>query len=148
MRRVAPFFVAVALLSGCKDYGIYDPDRRFFEGYYTYAGTVEGRFGHTISGEIIIERQRGGVADVWIDWTYYELGEPLFRIVSDFPALADVDPDGDIDFEFEGELLLYGEIVWFRLIHDGRLSRRAIHGDWLLETDLPSTDYGSFTASR
>lgn len=147
MRR-AVLLAAIALLAGCSDYDVYGPDRHDFEGYYTYAGTVEGRFGHTVTGEIVITRQYRGEADVSIDWTYWEHGEPIFRIVTDYPAVADLDRDGYITFDFEGELYLHGRPAWFRLTHDGRLSGRTIYGEWRLRTDLPSTDYGSFTATR
>ena len=137
------------LLAGCRDYSIYDPDgRRYVEGYYSYAGTVAGRPGHTVSGEIVITRQYRGEAEVDIDWTYYDRGEPLFRITSRIPAVAEIDRRGGIWFEFEGDLFLYGRRTWFRLTHDGWVEGRTIYGDWRLDTDLPSTDRGSFTARR
>jgi hypothetical protein len=148
MRRAALLTAALLVLTGCNDYGIFGPGGRRFEGYYTYAGAVEGRFGHTVAGELIIGDTYGGRADVSIDWTYYEHGDPIFRIRTDYPAVADLDSDGYIEFDFDGELFLYGQPVWFRLSHEGRLSGRTIYGDWRLRTDLPTTDYGSFTATR
>ncbi len=150
MRRATPIFIALLLplVAGCHDYGIFGPGYRDFEGYYTYVGVVENQFGHTVAGEVVVSRQYGDRADVAIDWTYYDRGEPLFRIRTDRPAVADIDRDGDIRFDFEGNLSLYGQRVWFRLTHDGYLSGRTIRGDWRLRTDLPTTDYGSFEARR
>lgn len=148
MRRAILLSLSLLLLAGCRDYDVFGPGGRNFEGFYSYAGTVDDRFGHTIAGEIIITRQYGGRADVEIDWIYYERGQPIFEIRSDRPAVADLDRYGRISFEFEGELFLYGDPVWFTLSHDGRLEGRSLFGEWRLRTDLPTTDYGSFTASR
>lgn len=148
MRRLSLLPAVLLLFAGCNDYGVFDPDYPYIEGYYDYVGGVDGRYGHSVEGVVRIDHQRGDRADVSIDWTYYEYGQPIFTIVSDYPAIADVDRDGDVYFEFEGELDFYSRPVWFRLTHDGWIQGRTMYGDWRLQTDLPTTDRGEFTARR
>jgi hypothetical protein len=148
MRSVTLLLVALLLSAGCSDYDVFGPGGRDFEGFYDYTGDVDEHFADEVNGEIIVSRQYGDRAEVVIDWTYYESGAPLFRIRTDRAAIADLDRYGNISFDFEGELFLYGRTTWFRLSHDGRLDGRTIYGDWRLRTDLPSTDIGSFSARR
>jgi hypothetical protein len=148
MRRALILSLSLPLLAGCSDYDVIGPGGRNLEGSYSYAGAVDDHFGHTIAGDLVITRQFGDRADVSIDWIYYERGQPIFEIRTDRPAVADLDRYGRIYFEFEGEMFLHGDIVWFRLIHDGRLDHQSLHGEWRLQTDLPTTDRGSFTARR
>jgi len=142
--------LTVALLMGaaCSDYDVFGPGGRRFEGFYDYVGNVDGKFGDRVEGEIVISRQFGDRAEVAIDWTYFERGDPIFRIETDVPAIADLDRYGNIVFDFEGDLFLYGRDTAFFLSHEGELDGRSLYGDWYLETDLPSTDFGSFTARR
>jgi hypothetical protein len=149
MRRALLLSVALPLLlASCRDYDVYGPGGRRVEGYYTYAGTVSGKPGHTVVGELVISRQYGREAEVHLDWTYYDRDGPLFDIRTDVPAIAVIDGYGRIDFDFEGDLFLYGRRTWFRLSHDGRIDGRTIYGDWRLRTELSTTDRGAFTASR
>lgn len=143
------FVLALALLplAGC-DWDFYGVDRRDFEGVYNLAGTVDGELGDAVVGSLTITRQRGGRADVTIDWSYLDRGDEIIRIETDTPAEADLDGDGDIDFEFVGELFIDGEWWPFRLTHDGRLRGNTMNGFWRLTTDLPTDDSGSFTARR
>ena len=143
--RVVPLFFVVAL-AGCED--VYGIGGRDFEGFYSYAGTVDDAIGDAVVGEVTITRQRGRYADVSIDWSYIDNGEEVIRIQTEIPAEADLFSDGDIYFVFEGELFTDGEVVDFRLEHDGRLRGRTITGWWRLTTGLPTDDEGSFTASR
>ncbi|MGH7502527.1 MAG: hypothetical protein ACREL7_12310 [Longimicrobiales bacterium] len=123
-------------------------DGRDFEGVYSLAGTVDGELGDAIVGTITVTRQRGGRADVTVDWSYLDRGVEIIHITTDTPAEADLDSDGDIDFEFFGDLLIDGEYWGFQLTHEGRLRGGTMHGFWRLTTDLPTDDSGSFTADR
>jgi hypothetical protein len=143
-------FIALATLligvAGCDDViGIGNHD---FEGFYSFAGTVDDEIGDAVIGTFSITRQRGGRADVSIDWSYLDNGQEIIVITTDSPATADLDSDGDIFFEFEGELFIDGDWYAFRLTHDGRLRRGVMTGGWELSTGLPTTDSGTFTAQR
>lgn len=144
--RVLPVFL-LPFLAACDDdpFGI---GRNDFEGFYSYAGTVDEAAGDAVVGTITITRQRGGTALVSIAWTYVDNGEPIIEITTDSPAVANLGPDGLIDFEFEGDLFTNGEVVWFSLRHEGRLRGRTMTGFWDFDTGLPTTDRGSFTARR
>ena len=148
MRSATLLSVALLLCAGCSDYDVFGPGGRHFEGFYDYRGDVDDHFTDRVDGDIVVSRQYGDRAEVVIDWTYYEGGDPLFRIQTDRAAIADLDRYGNISFDFEGDLFLYGRTTWFRLSHDGRLDGRTIFGEWSLRTDLPSTDFGSFSARR
>jgi hypothetical protein len=137
--------LATFATTSCSD--AFGPDRDF-EGFYSYAGTVDDAFGDAVSGTITITRQRGNRADVTIDWSYFDRGVEIVRIVSETPAVADISDSGRIEFEFEGELRSNGDFVDFRLIHEGRLRRNTIEGEWELRTDIPTTDFGAFIARR
>jgi hypothetical protein len=143
------FALALAALpfTAC-NWDVYGIDGRDFEGVYSLAGTVDGEYGDAIVGTLTITRQRGGRADVTIDWSYLDRGVEIIHIETDTPADADLDSDGDIDFEFVGDLYIDGEWWPFRLRHDGRLRGNTMNGFWQLTTDLPTTDAGSFTARR
>lgn len=143
--RAALLLTAVLLLAGCDD--VFGPDRDF-EGFYSYAGTVDDAAGDFVAGDIRIFDERRRSARVDIDWEYFDAGDPILRIRSDRPALADIDSDGRIFFEFEGDLFIDGEVTWFRLTHRGRIRGRTLTGTWRLETDLPTDDRGTFTARR
>jgi hypothetical protein len=139
--------LAILPLAAC-DWDVYGVDDRDFEGVYNLAGTVDGELGDAIVGSFTITRQRGGRADVTIDWSYLDRGEEIIRIETDSPAEADLDRDGYIDFEFVGDLFIDGEWWAFRLTHDGRLRGNTLNGFWRLTTELPTDDAGSFTARR
>ena len=145
MRAALLLPLSLLLLTGCHD--VFGPDDRF-EGFYTYAGTVDDAVGDAVVGSIWIDDERRNTAEVTIDWEYLDLGESVLRIRSDRAAIAEVDRDGFIEFEFQGDLFIDGEVAFFRLIHVGRLRGRTLTGDWHLETDLPTNDRGSFTARR
>jgi len=121
---------------------------RDFEGYYSYAGTVDNEAGDAVVGTFTITRQRGDRAEVAIDWSYLDRGQEIIRITTDQPAIADLERDGDIYFEFEGELWIDDGWVAFQLVHDGRLRAGTMTGWWELWTGLPTTDGGTFTARR
>jgi hypothetical protein len=144
--RAALLLSAALLLTGCDD-DIFGPDRDF-EGFYSYAGTVDDASGDFVAGDIWIDDERSRTARVSIDWEYFDRGEAILRIRSDRSAIADIDEDGWISFEFEGDLFIDGEVTYFRLWHRGRIHGRTITGDWHLETDLPTDDGGTFTARR
>jgi hypothetical protein len=146
MRRVLLIPVAVLALSACDDDG-FGPGEDF-QGSYSYEGNVDGRPGHYIEGDFRISRQRNNTAEVTIDWEYFDQLGSVVRIQSEVPAIADIDSFGNIRFDFEGDLFIDGQRVFFRLEHDGQLSGRTIFGDWRLTTALPTTDRGSFTARR
>jgi hypothetical protein len=147
MRAALLLSASLLLLTGCDD-DHFGPEDDWFEGYYQYAGTVEDAAGDVVAGSVWIDRQRRGTAEVSIDWEYFDRGLSVVRIRSDQPAIADIDGDDRIEFEFQGDLFLDGEVAFFRLIHVGRLHGRTLTGDWWLETDLPTDDRGSFTARR
>jgi hypothetical protein len=147
MRRALLIPAFVLLASACSD-DVFGPGRGF-EGSYSYDGTVNGRPGHFIEGDFRITRVRGNTAEVTIDWEYFDQGFSVVRIQSDVPAIADIDSFGNIRFDFEGDLFIEGRRVFFRLEHDGQLNNNStIFGTWRLETELPTTDRGSFTARR
>jgi hypothetical protein len=148
MRRNAAVLVLAAALplAACGD--IYGVGGRDFEGFYSYAGTVDDTFGDAVAGTVTVTRQRGNRADVSIDWSYLDGGIETVRITTDSPAEAIIRSDGWIEFEFTGDLFLQHSTVFFRLTHEGQLRRNRITGDWRLVTELPTTDRGSFIAER
>jgi hypothetical protein len=146
-RRNAALIAMIAGLAGatgCTDITFGGGDD--FEGVYDYAGTVDGKPGDVVSGTVTITRQRGDPANVVIDWRYFDDGDQILRITTQSAAVADLDHDGRIRFDFEGDLFIDNRRTFFRLDHDGRLDRRTITGSWLLTTDLPTTDRGAFVA--
>lgn len=136
----------VLVVAGCDD--VIGIGNRDFEGFYSFAGTVDHEIGDAIVGTFSITRQRRHRAEVVIDWSYLDNGQEIIYISTDQPAIADLDSDGDIFFEFEGEIFLDGEWWPFRLTHDGNLRRGTMTGWWELSTGLPTTDSGTFTAQR
>jgi len=144
---LAPLLLASATTVGCTDitFGGVDDD---FEGHYDYAGTVDGKPGDVVTGTFTITRQRGDRADVTIDWRYFDDGVQILRITTQSVATADLDHDGRIEFDFEGDLFLDGLTTRFRLSHAGWLDERrgTISGSWQLTTNLPTTDRGTFVA--
>jgi hypothetical protein len=146
MRAALLLSASLVLLTGCDD-DHFGPDDDFFEGYYQYAGTVDDAAGDVVAGSVWIDRQRRGTAEVSIDWEYFDRGLSVVRIRSDQPAIADIDHNGWIEFEFQGDLFLDNQTLFFRLIHVGRLRGHTLTGDWRLVTD-ETDDTGSFTARR
>ena len=148
MRRLQLTFALLALpLAGCTRWDVFGVDRDF-EGYYSYAGTVDGIVGDAVIGSFTVTRQRAGRASVAIDWEYLERGTSVIQITTNQPADARLSSDGRITFDFEGDLYLGNDVVRFRLEHDGRLRGGTMTGFWRLTTDLPTDDGGSFTAQR
>ena len=147
--KAAPVLAILLLpaLAGCH-VDFLDTDHRNFEGFYSYAGTVDDAAGDAVIGDFTITRQRGDRAQVAIDWIYLDNGEEIIHITTDSPAIADIDSDGRIYFEFEGNLITDDGTVHFRLEHDGRLRNRTMTGFWRLVTGLPTDDTGTFTAHR
>lgn len=145
--RVLPILF-LPLLAACDDDHIFGIDRYDFEGFYSYAGTVDDAAGDAVVGSITITRQRGGTAEVSIQWTYVDNGEPIIEITTDSPALADIYDDGWIEFTFEGDLFYDDAVVEFTLWHEGELRGRTLVGNWEFDTGIPSFDAGSFTARR
>jgi len=133
-------------LTGCDD--VVGIGGRDFEGFYSFAGTVDLEPRDVVTGTFTITRQRGDRAEVTLDWSYLDDGVEIIYITTNQPAIAELQADGDIYFEFEGELDFDGDVVSFRLTHDGRLRGGRITGYWDLQTGLPSTDAGTFTAQR
>ena len=140
--------VLLPLLAACSDDGIFGIGDSDFEGFYSYAGTVDDAAGDAVVGTITVTRQRGSTALVSIEWTYLDNGEPIIEITTDSPAVADLGPDGLIEFEFEGDLFIDEDVVTFSLRHEGRLRGRTMTGFWDFATGLPTDDAGSFTARR
>jgi hypothetical protein len=144
-RFIAPAMLALTV-AGCGD--VIGIGRHDFEGFYSFAGTVDHEARDVVLGTFSITRQRGSRADVVIDWSYLDDGQEIIVITTDAPATADLDSDGDIYFEFEGDLFIDGDWYPFRLTHDGNLHRGTMTGWWELSTGLPTTDTGTFTAQR
>lgn len=144
---ITPLLLIGTASAGCTDitFGGVDDD---FEGFYDYAGTVDGKPGDVVTGSLTVTDQRGDRADVTIDWRYFDDGVQILRITTQREATADLDHDGRIEFDFEGDLFLDGISTRFRLTHDGWLDdrRHTISGSWLLTTNLPTTDRGAFVA--
>jgi hypothetical protein len=137
---------ATTVTTSCDDgFGL---DRRDYEGFYSYAGTVDDEFGDNVVGTIVITRQRRDRADVSVDWSYLDRGVEIIRITTDRSAEADLGSNGRIEFEFRGDLEDGLDLIGFRLTHQGRLRGNTIEGDWQLRTEYPSTDRGSFIARR
>jgi hypothetical protein len=145
MRRALLVPAFALLIAGC-DNDVFGPGRGY-EGFYTYAGTVEHRIGHVVVGNLWVD-QRGRRVEVDIEWEYFDNAVSVVQITSETPAIAAVDEFGNIDFDFEGDLFIDNQVVGFRLEHRGRLEGTTIHGDWRFITGLPTTDEGSFTADR
>jgi hypothetical protein len=147
MRALCAVAAAATLIAatGCGDVLGYDSD---FEGFYSYAGTVDGLSSHSVVGNVTITRQRGNRARVAIDWEYLDRSQTVVHITTDAAADAFLDDNGRIYFDFEGDLFVDGRTVFFTLSHDGWLQGRTITGDWRLVTELPTDDSGSFTARR
>jgi hypothetical protein len=145
--RILPI-VMMPFVSACGDDGIFGIGSHDYEGFYSYAGTVDEASGDAVFGTVTVTRQRGSSAQVAIEWTYLDNGEPIIDITTDSPALAHLGSDGWIDFDFDGDLYLDDEVVSFHLHHEGRLRGRTITGYWEFNTGLPTTDAGSFTARR
>jgi hypothetical protein len=148
MRRNAALWMlasATILLSACID--LSGPGRDF-EGFYSYAGTVEEAFGDAVLGTLTVTRQRGNTALVTIDWSYIDDGVESVRITTDRAAEGTITSGGWIEFEFTGDLSTSSGVVPFELLHAGRLRGNTISGTWDLFTDLPTTDRGSFIAER
>jgi len=142
---IVPAALALAV-AGCDDViGIGSHD---FEGFYSFAGTVDHEAHDAVIGTFTITRQRGRRADVTIEWSYLDDAQETIVITTDEPAVADLDSDGHMHFEFEGDLLFDDGSYPFRLIHDGRMRHGRVTGDWSLSTGLPTTDSGTFTAQR
>jgi hypothetical protein len=146
MRTAA--LLLVLPLAACNSWDVFGPGDRDFEGYYSYAGTVDGVVGDAVLGSFTVTRQRGRSAEVAIDWEYLEQNETIIHITTDRAADARISSDGRITFDFEGDLFIGGDVVRFRLEHDGRLRGNTMTGYWRLTTDLPTDDAGSFTARR
>lgn len=135
-----------ATTAACDD--VYGPGRRDFEGFYSYAGTVDDALSDNVIGSLTITRQRGSQADVSIDWSYLDNGLEVVRITTDQPAIADLRSDGRIDFEFTGDIRDGNRLIFFRLTHEGRLRGNTIEGSWRFRTEYPTTDFGRFIAHR
>lgn len=149
MRRNAAALALTAVLgttAACDD--VYGPGRRDYEGFYSYAGTVDDALGDNVIGSLSITRQRGSRADVSIDWSYLDNGFEVIRITTDLPAVADLRSDGRIDFEFTGDIRDGDRLIFFRLTHAGRLRGNTIEGSWHFRTEYPTTDVGRFIARR
>ncbi len=136
----------ITFSTACTD--VYGLGGRDFEGFYTYAGTVDDAFGDAVAGTMTVTRQRVGRADVSIEWRYLDGGVETVRITTDRAAVADIFSDGWIEFEFRGDLFTDNRIADFHLTHEGYLRADRITGSWRLITDLPTTDHGSFIAER
>ena len=145
-RSIAMSALLALTLTACDD--VIGIGGRDFEGFFSFAGTVDGEPHDTVLGTFTVTRQRGDRAEVTIEWSYIDDGEEIIYITTNQPAIADLDADGDIYFEFEGDLDFGDEIVSFRLTHDGRMRGGRITGYWDLQTGLPTTDAGTFTAQR
>ena len=145
LRKLAFAPVLVLLLAGCESaFGINDD----IEGYYSYGGTVTNSPGYSVNGDLYITGQYRDEAEADIDWYMYEGGTRILHIAAD-RVPVDVDSDGRIQFRVTGDLQLSsGRWTYFELRHEGRVSGRTIRGSWWLDTDIPSDDRGSFTASR
>lgn len=118
------------------------------EGRYSYDGTVDDAYGTYVEGELRIYQQRYDEAWADIEWYMYEGNDLIFEVVAeDVPV--DIDPGGRVRFTTFGDLRLSdGRWREFELYHDGRVRGRTLSGWWALDTDLPSTDEGRFTARR
>ena len=116
------------------------------EGYYSYAGTVDGYPGYSVNGELRITRASGSRAEATLDWYMYEGSRRVLEITAyDVPVYIS---GSTIRFETWGDLQLSSGWTEFELRHEGRFSsNRTIRGDWDLITDY-SDDSGNFTASR
>jgi hypothetical protein len=138
----APLLALV--LGGCDLTG-YDDD---VDGFYSYAGTVYDAPGYSVNGTLNIDQRNR--RDAWADVEWFMLeGSRTILEVEDWDVPVTVDSNGRVRFVVIGEMQLSdGGWVDFRLEHDGRVSGRTMRGNWELITDLPSTDRGTFSASR
>ena len=132
-------------LAGCDLALGYDDD---IGGFYDYAGTVRDAPGYSVNGQLYIDHRsrRNGYLDM--EWFMYEGSRRILEI-EDRSVPVTIDSNGRVRFTITGDLRLSdGGWTYFRLVHDGRVSGRTLRGNWELITDLPSTDRGTFSASR
>ena len=131
-------------LTGCDVTG-YDDD---VEGWYSYGGTLDGEPGYTVNGELRIHSQYRDEAYADFEWYMLEGSREIFEVFAE-DVWVDIDSGGRIRFTVRGDLQLDdGRWRDFQLEHEGRLSGSTLRGSWRLETDLPSTDEGRFSARR
>lgn len=134
-----------ALALGACDLTGYDED---ISGFYSYAGNVYNSPGYSVIGDIYIDHRSRRTAYADIEWFMLE-GTRTILEVEDNNVPVTIDSDGRIRFDVVGDMQLSdGGWTDFRLEHEGRVGSRTMRGSWELITDLPSTDRGSFTASR
>lgn len=142
-RWLATPLLAVAL-TGCDVMG-YEDD---VEGWYSYSGSVDHSYGYRVDGEVRIFGQRYDEASADIEWYMLDGDEVIFEIMAeDVPVW--IDSGGRVRFTASGDLQMSdGRWREFELDHEGRVTGRTMTGFWSLDTNLPSTDEGRFTAYR
>jgi hypothetical protein len=143
---LALLFTSTAFSAGCDALGPAED----LAGFYDYAGTVYDSPGRSVNGQLNITRPFGNEADVDVDWNFYEGGQRVVHVETSRTVPAQFESDGDIRWTVEGSLQLNdGSFTNFTLTHEGhRSGSRGLKGTWRLQTDLPSDDSGTFTATR
>lgn len=136
--------LVAAALAGCDVMG-YQED---VEGWYSLSGTVADSYGYRVDGEVRIFGQHHDEASADIEWYMLDGDQVVFDITAEGVPVW-VDAGDRVRFTTNGDLRMSdGRLREFELSHDGRVSGRRMSGTWYLDTDLPSSDEGRFTAYR
>lgn len=134
-----------------------------FEGIYTLSGTLSGRDGPAVEGTLEITGQNGGTAAAALTVKLVDHGNAFFALNTTSDAMVANAAPG------QAQLAKHGEKSSFSLVFNGReeitgidpadcsiytlslngtLSGDTISGTWTLNTNMPSSDKGTFTATR
>ena len=133
-----------------------------FEGTYSVTGTYSPRTGANtgIFGTMEVTDQAGSAAMVSVAVKILDHGNTSFTLNLDDaagratvgPTQAQLKSDGSFILEVNGREEIFGidpaACCSFTLKFNGRLSGTNISGDWELTRDMPSRDYGTFSATR
>jgi hypothetical protein len=134
-----------------------------FQGIYTLSGTLSGRDGPAVEGTLEITGQNGGTASAALTVKLVDHGNGFFALNTTSDAMVANAAPGQARLAKHGErssfsLVFHGreEIAGldpadcsiYTLSLDGALSGDTLSGTWTLTTDMPSSDKGTFTATR
>lgn len=133
-----------------------------FEGTYAVTGTFAPRTTPNtgLFGSLVITNQSGTTATAAVAVKLLDNGNTGFALnipdpgvsATASPGQAQLKSDGSFSLELSGREELFGidpaACCEFKLRFTGKLSARTISGNWVLTTDMPSSDNGTFEAKR
>ena len=131
-----------------------------FEGTYSLLGTYTGRTGNAVEGTLVISGQTDASATAEITVRLSDAGNTFFALnftdpVSQTtvgPVTATLGTDGSFSASYSGRETINGLDptsccnTTFSLT--GRLTDDRLSGTWSLTRDMPSSDTGTFAATR